>query len=101
VLDPAMADAVCVGRLVHELHIVQPKIIVVMGPEALSVVNDLEVPLSQPLSAEPGVVQRYTPSTEALYAPNIDEALDEESAKREFWGAFRALGQWWADLPPY
>ena len=101
VLEPVMADAACVARLVQELHIVQPKIIVVMGPDALSVVNDLEVPLSQPLSAEPGVVQRYTPSIEALYAPNIDEALDEEGAKREFWTAFRALGEWWADLPPY
>ena len=32
--------------------------------------------------------------------PNIDESLDEESAKREFWAAFRVLGQWWADLCP-
>ena len=32
---------------------------------------------------------------------NIDEALDEDSAKRDFWAAFRVLGQWWADLPPY
>ena len=101
VLDPAMADAACVGRLVEELAIVQPKIIVVMGREALSVVNDLDVPLSQELTAEPGVVQRYTPSIEALYGPNIDEALDEDAAKREFWAAFRVLGQWWAGLPPY
>ena len=43
----------------------------------------------------------FTPSIEALYVPNIDDALDEESAKREFWTAFRVLGQWWADLPPY
>ena len=46
-------------------------------------------------------LQRLTPSIEALYVPNIDEALDEERAKREFWSAFRVLGQWWADLPPY
>jgi uracil-DNA glycosylase len=101
VLDPAMADAACVGRLVEELAIVQPKIVVVMGEEALSVVNDLDVPLCQELTDEPGVVQRYTPSIEALYVPNIDDALDEEAAKREFWAAFRVLGQWWADLPPY
>jgi uracil-DNA glycosylase family 4 len=101
VLDPAMADAACVGRLVEELAIVQPKIVVVMGEEALSVVNDLDVPLSEQLTAEPGAVQRYTPSIEALYVPNIDEALDEEAAKREFWAAFKVLGQWWADLPPY
>jgi hypothetical protein len=46
-------------------------------------------------------VQAFTPAIEALYVPNIDDALDEESAKREFWTAFRVLGQWWADLPPY
>jgi len=100
-LDPAMADPACVGRLVEELAIVQPKIIIVMGEEALSVVNDLDVPLSQQLTAEPGLVQHYTPSIEALYVPNSDGALDEEAAKREFWAAFRVLGQWWADLPPY
>ena len=101
VLDPVMADPGCVARLVEELAIVQPKIIVVMGPEALTVVNELDVPLSRPLADSPGEVQRFTPSIEALYVPNIDEALDEEDAKRSFWQAFRVLGQWWADLPPY
>ena len=48
-----------------------------------------------------GQIQSLTPSTDALYVPNIDEALDDDGAKREFWSAFRALGQWWADLPPY
>ena len=101
VLDPAMADTACMGRLVEEMAIVQPKMVVVMGPDALSVLNDLEVPLSQQLTADPGVVQRYTPTIEALYVPSIDEALDEESAKSEFWAAFRVLGEWWGDLPPY
>jgi uracil-DNA glycosylase family 4 len=101
VLDPAMAEEACVGRLVEEVAIVQPKMIVVMGSDALSVLGDLDVPLSQELAAEPGMVQRYTPSIEALCVPNIDEALDVEVAKREFWAAFRVLGQWWADLPPY
>ena len=49
----------------------------------------------------PGQVQQLTPSIEALYVPNIDDSLDDENAKREFWSAFRMLGQWWADLPPY
>jgi uracil-DNA glycosylase family 4 len=101
VVDPAMADPACIGRLVEELAIVQPKIVVVMGQDALTVVNDLEVPLSHELSATPGQLQRFTPSIEALFVPNIDESLDEDSAKREFWAAFRVLGQWWEDLPPY
>jgi uracil-DNA glycosylase len=101
VADPAMADPACVARLTEELAIVSPKIVVVMGPEALGVLNDLDLPLSRPLNPSLGELQHFTPSMEALYVPNIDEALDEESAKREFWSAFRVLGQWWADLPPY
>ncbi|HEX4624237.1 MAG TPA: uracil-DNA glycosylase family protein [Solirubrobacteraceae bacterium] len=101
VSDPALADPACVARLVEELAIVQPKIVVVMGDEALAVLNDLDIPLAQPLTPEPGVVQRFTPSMEALYVPNIDEALDDEAAKRGFWNAFRALGDWYEALPPY
>jgi uracil-DNA glycosylase family 4 len=101
VADPAMADPGCVNRLVEELAIVQPKIVVVMGDEALVTINDLDVPLSRELSATPGELQRFTPSTEALFVPNIDESLDEDGAKRAFWSAFRVLGQWWEDLPPY
>jgi uracil-DNA glycosylase family 4 len=101
VVDPVMADPACIARLIEELAIVQPKIVVVMGEEALAVVNDLDIPLARPVAAELGTVQHLTPSIEALYVPNIDEALDEEVAKREFWAAFRVLGRWWADLPPY
>ena len=101
VTDPAMADPACVGRLVEELAIVQPKMMVVMGEEALGAINDLDVPLSHELAATPGELQRFTPSIEALFVPNIDDSLDEESTKRAFWSAFRVLGQWWEDLPPY
>jgi hypothetical protein len=65
------------------------------------VLNDLGLPLAQPVLERPGELQRLTPSIEALYVPNIDEALDEETAKRAFWSAFRVLGEWYADLPPY
>jgi uracil-DNA glycosylase family 4 len=99
--DPELADPACVARLIEELAIVSPKIVVVMGPDALTVVNELDIPLARELDASPGEIQRLTPSIEALYVPSIDEALDDENAKREFWAAFRALGQWWTDLPPY
>ena len=101
VSDPSLADPGCVARLVEELAIVQPKIVVVMGEDALAVLNDVDVPLARSVDAAPGQVQRYTPSIEALYVPNIDEALDEEAAKRAFWSAFRVLGEWYAELPPY
>ena len=99
--DPVMADPACIARLAEEIAIVQPKMVVVMGADALGVVNELDVPLARSLEPSLGAPQRFTPSIDALYVPNIDEALDEESAKREFWSAFRVLGQWWADLPPY
>jgi uracil-DNA glycosylase len=99
--DPVMADPACVARLTEELAIVSPRLVVVMGEDALSVVNDLQLPLARELRPVFGELQRLTPSVEALYVPNIDDSLDEERAKREFWSAFRVVGQWWADLPPY
>ena len=99
--DPVMADPGCVGRLVEELAIVDPKLVVVMGPDALATVNELEIPLRRELRPALGEIEQLTPTIEALYVPNIDEALDDEPAKREFWSAFRVLGQWWEELPPY
>jgi len=87
--------------LVRELHIVQPKLVVVMGEPALEFLNSLEFPLSEPLQAELGTLQRFTPTIEALHVPDIDESLDEQPAKTRFWNAFKALGPWWAELPPY
>jgi uracil-DNA glycosylase len=101
VADASLADPACVARVVDELAIVQPKIVVVMGEDALAALNDLDVPLAKPVAADPGVVQPFTPACEALYTPNIDDSLDEEAAKRAFWSAFRVLGEWYADLPPY
>jgi len=87
--------------LVRELHIVQPKLVVVMGEPALEFLNSLEFPLSVLVQAELGTLQRFTPTIEALHVPDIDESLDEQPAKTRFWNAFKALGPWWAELPPY
>ena len=101
VADPSIADPACVARVVTELAIVTPKIVVVMGDDALAALNDMDVPLSRAIDRELGVIQHFTPSCDALFVPNIDEALDEEAAKRDFWAAFRVLGDWYAELPPY
>jgi uracil-DNA glycosylase family 4 len=101
VSDTSLADDACLARVVEELAIVQPKLVVVMGDEALEVLNDLDVPLARPVAPRPGELQPLTPSIQALYTPNIDDALDEEASKRAFWSAFRTLGTWWGDLPPY
>ena len=87
--------------LTRELHIVQPKLIVVMGEPALGFLNSLEFPLADPLEPKPGELQRFTPTIQALFVPDIDESLDEAPAKTRFWNAFKALGPWWAELPPY
>ncbi len=101
VADPALADPGCVARLAEEFAIVQPRMVVVMGEDALAVLNDLDLPLSRPVVGTPGVIQTLTPSMEALVVANIDDSLDEEAAKREFWSSFKALGEWYADLPPW
>mgnify|MGYP003288975306 CR=1 FL=1 len=31
----------------------------------------------------------------------VDASLDDQAAKRAFWEAFKALGPWWSELPPY
>ncbi|MFO7572312.1 MAG: uracil-DNA glycosylase family protein [Gaiellaceae bacterium] len=96
--DPADAA----GWLTRELHIVQPKLVVAMGAETVAFVNELDFPLSQPLDAgSEGVVQRFTGTVDALVTPDVDDSLDEQPAKTRFWNAFKALGPWWAEQPPY
>ncbi len=88
-------------RLVEEIAIVQPKIVVVMGEPALRVLNSLEVPLSRTIEPREGEIQAFTPTIDALYTPDIDDSLDEEDAKQRFWRSFKMLGEWYEDLPPY
>ncbi len=95
--DPAEARA----WLTRELHIVQPKLLVVMGAQSAEFMNELAFPLSEPLAAAVEGIQRFTPTIEALLTPDIDASLDEQSTKTSFWNAFKALGPWWAELPPY
>src|SRR3989449_7109715 len=90
--DSSLADPACVARVLEEIAIVQPKIIVVMGAEALGTLAELEIPLARALEPRLGEIQQLTPMIDALYVPDIDESLDEQSAKRSFWDAFRALG---------
>jgi uracil-DNA glycosylase family 4 len=89
------------AQLTRELHIVQPKLVVVMGEDALEFVNALGFPLSAPLESTLGEAQRFTPTIEAIVVPDIDASLDEQAAKTRFWQAFKTVGTWWAELPPY
>ena len=72
-----------------------------MGERAVEFVNALSFPLSDPLDREAEGLQRFTGTIEALVVPDIDAALDEAPAKTAFWNAFKAVGAWYAELPPY
>jgi uracil-DNA glycosylase len=87
--------------LARELHIVQPKLVVCMGDDALGFLNALSFPLGQPVEPRPGELQPFTPTIEALVTPDLDASLDEQPLKTAFWNAFKAVGAWWTELPPY
>ena len=96
--DPADAAA----WLTRELHIVQPRLVVLMGDRSVAFVNDLHFPLATALDAEAVcAVPRFTPTIEALVTPDVDESLDDAPGKTRFWNAFKALGPWWAEQSPF
>jgi uracil-DNA glycosylase family 4 len=87
--------------LTRELHIVQPKLLVLMGEQTVEFVNALGFPLADEIDPAVEGLQRFTATVEALVVPDIDTALDEAPAKTAFWNAFKAVGSWYAELPPY
>jgi uracil-DNA glycosylase family 4 len=87
--------------VLRELHIVQPKLLVVMGEQAVAFLNSVKFPLARELSTTEGELQTFTPTIGALVTPDIDRSLDEQPDKTQFWNAFKLLGDWWASLPPY
>lgn len=87
--------------LARELHVVQPKLVVAMGEDARRFLNDVRFPLADPVEERDGELQRFTPTIDALSVPDVDESLDDQAAKTRFWQAFKLIGSWWAELPPY
>ena len=87
--------------LLRELHIVQPKLLVVMGERALAFLASVQFPLAREVQPTEGELQSFTPTIDALYTPDIDESLDEQPAKTRFWNAFKLVGTWYEALPPY
>src|ERR1700744_6617805 len=88
VAEPDLAPQECVARLVEEIAIVQPKIVVVMGEPSLRILNGLQFPLSLPIEGREAEIQAFTPTIDALYVPDIDESLYVEGAKMWFWRSF-------------
>jgi uracil-DNA glycosylase family 4 len=94
-------EAEALPWLRRELHIVQPKLVVAMGARAVAFLNAVGFPLADPVEPREGELQRFTPTIEALVVPDIDSSLDEQDAKTGFWNAFKLVGAWWSELPPY
>jgi uracil-DNA glycosylase family 4 len=87
--------------LTRELHITQPGIVVAMGEESVAFLNALEFPLAAAVEFTTGVIQPFTPTIDVLAVPDIDGSLNDSAAKRDFWSAFKVLGEWYENLPPY
>src|SRR4051794_718077 len=62
VVDTDDAAPHCIARLLDEIAIVQPKIVVIMGEQSLAVLNGLDLPLGRPIAYEPGRLQKLTPT---------------------------------------
>ncbi len=97
----AHPEAKCLDHLRRELAIVNPKLIVAMGEETVAALNTAAVPLARELDFKPGELVDFTPGTEVLVTPDIDVSLDEQRLKAGFWRAFRRLGDWYDNIPPY
>ena len=72
-----------------------------MGEQARTFLNSASFPFSRELKPTEGELQEYTPTIQGLVTPDIDESLDEQPAKTAFWNAFKVLGEWWSQTPPY
>ncbi|HWE80866.1 MAG TPA: uracil-DNA glycosylase family protein, partial [Gaiellaceae bacterium] len=55
-------DETCRAWLRRELRIVQPKLVVAMGEDALDFLVSAEVPLSRPVTATLGELQQFSPT---------------------------------------
>ena len=97
----AHPEAKCLDHLRRELAIVNPKLIVAMGEETVAALNTAAIPLARELEYAPGEIVDFTPGTEVLVTPDIDVSLDEQRLKAGFWRAFRRLGEWYDNIPPY
>jgi uracil-DNA glycosylase family 4 len=101
-IDPGEADLEqSRAWLTRELHITQPRILVTCGEDARAFVDSLAFPLAAPCTGTVGEIARFTPTIETLAVPDIDRCLDDSASKQAFWDAFKVLGTWYENLPPY
>src|SRR4030088_519013 len=56
--DASPADMACVARVIEEIAIVQPRIVVVMGADALTALGEMDTPLARELEPRLGEIQQ-------------------------------------------
>lgn len=100
-LEGPEAEEQCAAYLAEELRIVQPRMLVLMGERTVSAFNAQRPAGMAEVEWLPGEVRDLTAFCKVLVTPDIDASLDEREAKTAFWQAFRALGDWHRDEPPY
>ena len=100
--DPALASPTCVSRLVARCRDRRAAMHRRHGRAGARMPQRRADPARRHRSRRsPGEIQALTPTIDVVYTPDIDASLDAEGAKRDFWRAFRSLGEWYEDLPPY
>ena len=52
-------------------------------------------------TAPAGEIQQWTPTIERSTRPTSTECLDRLGLEAAFWAAFKVLGDWYENLPPY
>ena len=98
--DPADAAA----WLTRELHIVQPKLVVVMGERARRVRRRARASRSRIALDADALGRRSSASrrrSRRSSRPTSTSRSTRRRRRRAFWNAFKALGPWWAEQPPY
>ena len=102
-IEPADADLEhCRTWLTREIHITQPRMVVTMGDAARAFLDSIEFPLvgarAGPRSVRSSSGRRRSSSSTRPTSTSASTAL---ASKQQFWAAFKVLGAWYENLPPY
>lgn len=80
-------------QLSRELRLIEPHLLLAVGPDAAREIDDLQHPLRLKdfRDAAPGSPFAWKRNTTGLLLPPLHPALDDDTEKRRFWNAFKTL----------
>ena len=79
----------------------QPKLVVVMGEPAVAFLNAARFPLARELGLTEGELQEPRRRSRGSSRPTSTSRSTSSRRKTAFWNAFKVLGEWWSQTPPY